>query len=64
MKRAPGEDFDAYRHRRKTGNLLTKLRGLKAKLFHTGGTYRKEPVVFGPKRIVVSAAIGKRYKGE
>jgi len=63
MKRAPGEDFEEYRQRRKEGNVFKKTIGRFGTWFHKG-TYRKEPVVPGPKRTVVSAAAGKRHKNE
>ena len=64
MKRTPGEDFDAYRQRRKESNVFKKTIGRFKRWFHKGGTYRKKVVVPGPKRVLVSAAIGKRHKGE
>jgi len=65
MKRAPGEEFEEYKKRRKDENILTKLRSLSRwKWFHQGGTYRRKAVVPGPKRTVISAAVGKRHKGE
>jgi len=65
MKRAPGEDFDAYRQRRKESNVFTKTIGRLGKWFYIGKTpYRKKKIVPGPKRVLISAAVGKRHKGE
>ena len=64
MKRLPGEDFDAYRQRRKEANVFRKMIGHIGRLFYQGGTYRKKEVVLGPKRVLISAASGKRHKGE
>jgi len=64
MKRAPGEDFDAYRQRRKESNVFAKTIGHFKRLVHQGGTYRKKEIVPGPKRFLISAASGKRHKGE
>jgi len=64
MKRAPGEDFDAYRQRRKEANVFKKTIGRLKRLVHQGGTYRKKEIVPGPKRVLISAASGKRHKNE
>ena len=64
MKRAPGESFEEYRQRRKEDNIIKKSIGRVGRWFHTGGTYRKKPLAACPSREIVSAASGKRHKGE
>ena len=64
MKRAPGESFEEYRERRRQGNIFTKAIG-EGKWFYRGKTpYRKQEVVPRQKRVVITAAMGKRHKGE
>jgi len=64
MKRFPGESTLEYRQRRRQDKIDAKL-SLLGKVFFFGGTYRKKPA---PRRTdrprPISAAVGKRYKGE
>ncbi len=78
MKRAPGEDFEEYRQRRKEGNVIKKTIGRFGRWVHQSGTYQKLPggamskgvtyrkvhIAPGPKRTLIAAAVGKRHKGE